>query len=561
MFKSSLKRIILFITAVSLLWSCGSIMKQVGNLAGSLLTGTTKDLNEAAISVYFMRNVYPRATGDVATEYFENTWRDGANMVYVNLLSRDGVGMLKVDGQVMIDGEVVPHLKNGFYGKWLDPDDVSPKKVVIRTSTGQEASFTVTPPPPIKIKKVNGTAENPVIDISKPLRLELEADQAGRQTEFSVALLSDVMGIRTFLEYGTFKYKNKMTIPAAMWYNAITPYAPVSGQNWLRVERFDVMPTNVKGVGATQIIGQALDCIPVNVQGAVEETWVGTMDKQGIQVSEKLESNDGWMEVTFNKPNAYYGRPMSSGKKFAMVSFSVRATRLRQQRSSTSTNTSYGPGYKITTTTTTTTTRTFPTLPDAYWENLVNRLYADFEKILMDNYQIELIPVERVKQAPSYQALHPIEDKVSVVEVEKSYKGTKNLIPTTLSEIVKDASSTFAYDRKDSRLIRELGVDGLIAVTIDLEMPWESFSLTPRMSIRISGPPNGYKAGPTIYLQGLVNGSGLPLDEAKMNADYVMDVLPNVIREKELMRALAKGINIIKKEEASRAYDALWALK
>ncbi len=557
MFRSTIKRIIVPFLISILLLGCGAVMKQVGNLAGSLLTGTTNDLNEAAVSVYFMRNVYPKATNDVAAEYFEESWQDGGNMVYVSLLNRDGVGMLKVDGQVIIDGEVVPHVKNGFYGKWLDPNDVSPKKVVIKTSTGQEVSFTVAPPPPIKIKSINGMRENAVIDITQPLDLELKAENQRPGEEISIALLGDIMGLHTFLEYGTFKYGDRLHLPAAMWKNALTPYVPTSGANWLRVERFNVTPTNVKGVGATQIIGQALDCVPVSVQGELEETWVGTVDGQTINISETLEKDDGFMQVKFNKPNAYYGRPMSSGKKFAVASFTVRATKLQQQRTSSSSSTIGN----VTTTTTTTTTRTFPTLPDAYWENLVNKLYADFERVLKNNYSIELIPIEDVLRAPSYKALQPIEDKVSLVEVEKSYKGTKNLIPTTLSEILDDISTTFAWDRKDARLIRDLGVDGLIAVTIDLEMPWESFSLTPRMSIRISGPPNGYKAGPTIYLQGLVHGSGLPLDEAKMDADYVMDILPNVIRTNELMNALDLGFKKISKEEKSKSYDAIWSLK
>ncbi len=561
MFRLTFKNILSVLVVGMLLSGCGAVMKQVGNLAGSLLTGTTNDLNEAAVSVYFMRNVYPRAVGSVEVEYFEETWRDGANMVFVNLLNRDGVGMLKVDGQVIIDGEEVPHLKNGFYGKWLDADDTSPKKVVIRTTSGQEVSFTVSPPPPIKIKSINGSRENAMVDISKPLDIEMESAGAGKDTEFSIALLSNVMGIKAFLEYGTFKYKNKLHLPAEMWYNALTPIAPISGENWLRVERFNVMPTNVKGVGATQIIGQSIDCVPVTVTGEVEETWVGTMDNQGINVKETIENNDGSMTVEFNKPNAYLGRPLSSGHKFALASFTVRATKLSQQRTSTSSSTFYTSTTKITTTTTTTTKRTFPTLPDAYWEELVNKLYADFERVLMNNYNIELIPVEQVLRSPSYKELHPIEDKVTTVEVEKSYKGTKNLIPTTLSEIIDDASSTFAYDRKDSRLIRELGVDGLISVTVDLEMPWESFSLTPRMTIRISGPPNGYKAGPTIYLQGLVHGNGLPLEEAKMDADYVMDILPNVIRQKDLMAALDRGFKVIREQEKSRAYDAIWSLK
>jgi len=215
----------------------------------------------------------------------------------------------------------------------------------------------------------------------------------------------------------------------------------------------------------------------------------------------------------------------------------------------------------IKTTTTTTTTKTFPQLPEAYWDALVNNLYADFEKVLMDNYNIELIPIEDVIKAKSYAALEPIKDEVSVVEIEKSYGGTKNLIPTTLSAIVDGISTTFAADRLDSRLIRELGVDGLIAVTLDIEMSWEGYRLSPRMSLRISGGPNGYKVGPTIYAQGLISGPGLELEEANMNSTYLSEVLPNIIRQDELMNALNVALNKLKEAEKEKDYETIWNLK
>ncbi len=212
-------------------------------------------------------------------------------------------------------------------------------------------------------------------------------------------------------------------------------------------------------------------------------------------------------------------------------------------------------------TTTTTTTRKFTVLPDAYWEELVDELYRDFESVLKRNHNISLIPVEKVISAPSYDDLEPISDNVSVVEVEKSYKNTKNLIPTTLSAIIDNISTTFASDRIDARLLRELGVDGLISVTIDLEMPWEEFTLTPRMSIRISGEPNGYIAGPTIFLQGLVTGNGIPLEKAKMNAEHIMEVLPSIIRKDELMSALDTGLKQVHNAEMGKGYEELWSLK
>ncbi len=561
MYKLLIRRVFIVFAAALFLGSCGYMMKTVGGLAGSLLTQKTADLSTASVNVSFIRNMYPKAVNTVEVEYLKDDWREGGNMVTINFFKREGIGMYSIDGKVFIDGIEVPHFANGFYGKWVDKNDFSPKTIRVETSTGQVAEFVVTPAPPIKIISVNGKKENPVVDIQSDLSLELESPGTDKNTEFSVSLLADIMKLRTFTDYGIFKYKNKISLPAAMWRNPGTSIAPIEGENWLKVERANLNLKIIKGVGATQIVGTSIDCVPVTVTGKIEQTWVGTIANEGLRLSETFKDKNGTMKVEMSKPNAFLGRPMSSAKKFAVVSFTVRATKLQQSRTKTRTHTTYGPYLKTTTTTTTTTTRTFPELPDAYWESLVNSLYADFEHILKNNYDISLIPVEQVKRAPSYKDLEPIKDNVSVVEVEKSYKGTKNLIPTTLSAIIDNIATTFASDRIDSRLIRELGVDGIIAVTIDLEMPWEGFSLSPRLSLRISGPPNGYKAGPTIYEQGVISGNGMKLNEAKMDAKYVMDILPNVIRQKELMNALETGLKKMAEKEKKADYDLIWSYK
>lgn len=557
------KSIFISIFILLFIFGCGAIMQQVGSLTGALLTGKTSNLSETSIQVFFLRNTYPIATQSIDVTYFKDTYRENENIVYIMVTDREGVGFFQIDGTVSIDGTVVQHIANGIYGKWIDKNDTSPKKVTIETVSGQKAEFTVSPPPPIKVVSVNGAKENAEVSIEKKLTLEMEAKDA-KDSEFTVSFLTSVMGINAFVDFGTFKYKDKITIPAAMWTNPLSATSPTSGSNWLKVERFNVTPTKVSGVGASQIVGMSVDCFPVNITGEVEESWIGTLSEQGIQVNDKIITGDDdekWMQYDLNKPNAFLGRPISSGKKFAMVSFSVRATKLQQSRTSVSSSTATYGNMQTTTTVTTTETRTFPTLPDVFWDNLVNSLYADFKTILDKNYNIELIPVEDVLKAPSYKDLEPISDNITTVEVEKSYKNTKNLIPTTLSAIIDAVSTTFASDRIDSRLLNELGVDGIIAVTIDLEMPWESFSLSPRMSIRIAGGPNGYKAGPTIYMQGVINGNGTDLDEAKMNADHIMSVLPNVIRQKDLMNALDVSFQKIKEEEKGKDYEVLWSLK
>jgi hypothetical protein len=170
-------------------------------------------------------------------------------------------------------------------------------------------------------------------------------------------------------------------------------------------------------------------------------------------------------DYNFHKPNAFYGPPFSSVKKFALTSLSVRGTLRKQivnKSSSTIGNT--------TTTTTTTKTWQFPQLSNAFWDQLLENIHSDITSLLKDRYGIGLIPVELVVRAPTYAELQPISDENTTVEIERTYKGTKSLIPTSFSALVGAISSTFASDRPDSRLMNELEVDGLISITLDLDL-------------------------------------------------------------------------------------------
>jgi hypothetical protein len=170
-------------------------------------------------------------------------------------------------------------------------------------------------------------------------------------------------------------------------------------------------------------------------------------------------------------------------------------------------------------------------------------------------------------RAPSYADLEPIDDQVTEVAVEKGYRGSKNLIPTTLGAIVGNISTTFASDRIDARLIDELGVDGLIAVTLDLEMQTDfdasaerSTRIVPRLSFRVSGPPNGYTYGPTMYATGVITGEGALVDDAKdaLPAEF----LKEVVRQEALVAAFGEALARLQEEErADQAYARLWELK
>ena len=77
-------------------------------------------------------------------------------------------------------------------------------------------------------------------------------------------------------------------------------------------------------------------------------------------------------------------------------------------------------------------------------------------------------------------------------------------------------------------------------------MPWfddaAELTLQPRMSFRISGGPNGYSFGPTVFAQGVISGMGQPFDEAKINSGAEgLSVLESIGRRQDLVKAFKDG--------------------
>ncbi|MTI87819.1 MAG: hypothetical protein FH748_07615 [Balneolaceae bacterium] len=521
---------------------------QVGKIVGKLLTSSTDDLNEASTQVRFIRNTYPPETNTTEAGYFEN-WAEGRNAVTVNSFKRNGIGMLKIDGKVSANGETLPYVDNGAYGKFLN--DLTPQKIDIETTSGQSVSFEVAPIEAVSIKSINnGTNE---IDLTKDLVIELDENENTQHKNMRVMLLMKMMGARGWVDVANFKAKEKVVIPAEA-FRHLPGLNPEGGDSYLLIERYKIEPNIYENIGAAQVLSLSWDAKPVTVTNKVKQS-------NGLKVRGEIKDKKGTISYTATKPNAFLGRPFSQGKKFALTSLTIRATKLKQSRSKTSTSTSYYSNYKVTTTTTRTETRKFPTLPDIFWDRLTNKMYKDILGTLNKNLNAEFIAVETVVEAPSYQQLQPIDDKITEVAVSQSYKGTKSLLPTTLPAIMSSISSTFASDRIDARLLRELDVDALVAVTVDLEMPWDEFSLSPRMSFRITGAPNGYIYGPTVFAEGVISGNGIELDEAKEYSVLNIDLLNEIIRQDMLIRAFDTSLKELKTQEQKQAYEKIWALQ
>lgn len=524
----------------------------VGNMAAKLLTTKTADLQAASVQVRFIRNLYPTATQTTSVKAVSELWEDGSNGASIQFLKRQGVGFYEIDGTVTLNGEVIPHFGSGTYGKILSADDDSPQTFVIETTSGQRAEFTVEALPAIGIIAVNGMSEGATIDMGKSFEIELKNPPGTKGTNVGIKLLANAVGTRDFYPVGTFRSHDKLALPASIFGSSAVPNSKLGfekGANYLLVERSANHLVEDQPVGAAQVTSWSWDTVPVTLEGEVKYY-------DNIKAEGEIETGNGTITYGFSKPNATTGRPLNTAKKFGLASLSVRGTLRKQEVESSSSTIG-----NVTTTTTTTTTWQFPPLPDAFWDQLMENLYADVAGLLKARYGITFIPVDQVTASVEYAKLEEINDENTTVEIERSYKGTKKLIPTSVSGLWGQISSTFAADRPEARLIRELGVDGLVSITLDLDLPTdtEAITLRPIIGIRITGTSGADDGAQVSYFSG---GASIDKGEPVREGDAQnINALNRIVRKDDLMAAIVKGLDELEAREKELGYDLIWALK
>ena len=139
--------------------------------------------------------------------------------------------------------------------------------------------------------------------------------------------------------------------------------------------------------------------------------------------------------------------------------------------------------------------------------------------------------------------------------------GTKKLVPTSVSGLWGRISSTFAADRPEARLIRELGVDGLVSITLDLDLPTDTDAITlrPILAISITGTAGGDDGTQVAYFSG-----GVQIDKGvgMVESDFQdINALNRIVRKDDLLRAIEQGLDELEAQEKELGYDLIWALK
>lgn len=556
-----MKRLLFGVACATLVAGCSTVqnlgsraMVGLGNVVASAMTQSTDDLSAANFSVYTATNLYPQSVGTIETQSIKN-WQEGGSFVYLSMMKRNGIGFWKLKGEVTIDGQPAEWMTGGYGAVF--PDD-APRTITLTSETGQAHTIQVGTRPPVRITSVNGQGrEGATVDLSQPLTIELDR-QATDDTIIRIRLLGSTMGVRTFQDVLTVAGKSRIALPSDWARHTLRGRGYDKGESWLAIDEFSRTDFEDVAAGGMQVVTPtASDAVPVVVTGEFDR--FAALTGLGPEVEGELytDSGDGFKWFA-TKPIAFTGNAMLPGKKLAVVTFSVRATELYQSETTERSQTVGDVEY----TTTTTRTRQFAQLPDAFWDHLVNGLHSDVMGTMQQHWQHQVIPVSQVVNSARYQNYPAVEEENTAVAVERSYQGLRTIFGQSLGDLFTDTTGPFATAEME-RLMDDLGVDGLIAVTLDLQMPFEEFSLSPRLGFHVFGRepmPGVAGGGAALYAQGWVQGQGQPVtNEMLEDPEQLAAFLPTAINQTALLQAFDDAFAALKaKEESLPTYRAVW---
>jgi hypothetical protein len=322
---------------------------------------------------------------------------------------------------------------------------------------------------------------------------------------------------------------------------------PFSKNNILIVNRVVENVINDTKAGALRTLSAYMDWAPVTIGG---ELGKGNMITMGMDSSKNVGINFttdtlGEYVFTVGKGNPFNSPPINAIKKVAVASFIIRGNLE-------ATDISIGNGWK------TTTTKWFPGLTEATWPDLVEAMYKDFETKTSSELGYEILPIDQVVNSEAYKHAKAIEEGVKGNFVEVGAGGTKRIVSTRSTDFWKDASITFGSDFISERLVKELGVDAVISVVIDLNLNYDTDALDPKVNIVSFAPNMGYKTGAKYFT---MNATGIPksLKDVSAKSGSTSEVIYNLVNAKTLSETFIDALKQLQaKEDGKPVYETLW---
>ncbi|MFY0602177.1 MAG: hypothetical protein JXR03_21050 [Cyclobacteriaceae bacterium] len=545
--------------------------EKLGNLTGNLLTGKAEELDLASAKVSFICGIYPPEIVTSESKYFPEGTREGDYFAAITFTKNEGVGMLEIVGEVTSGDKAMDYVGLGSYGKSFRNPPKGPVDINIKTTTGDEASFSLSGIPGVEIISINGEKALPILDLDEDIELEYYNPAGSEGTRIRVSMITDVMGARALNHFADFEVKEsgnvKVTIPKEALANPeiagqLNAGQFNKGENWLIIEREKILTKadygsdqNPGDLSSSEIKIVAYASMSVIVKGKQDEGIMSSLKVVG-------QSDDKTLGYEFYKPNAQTGIPMSKASKFGLVSFTMSANTFKEETETSSSSWSVG-NTRYTQTTITTTTYEFPQLPSESWDYVMDVIYKDVVEFFKSSYNVDFVPIEDVIGTDEYSTLFPAEQELNKSVVKKSYKGTQRTTPQKISEIFGGLSTNLTSDNPQANMMKGAGdVDGLVSMELNLQVAANTegnIILIPTMKISISGRDESNNSKLGRYVDGYVvrtTGEAFNGDKLKSSKEELL----RVCSHEQIIAAMKSGIATLRAKEIEMGYDKIWSI-
>lgn len=529
-------------------------MKALQKGLGSAVTdGGNSDLGKAAISVFYQSHLHPQSIMKYPTKI--PGWETCGDAVFAGFTNKSGIGLSSTDGEFLVDDVNVEPAGFGTFFHGFGADNKA-KNVKITSSNGNVAEITIQPALPLEIISVDGKSkeEGVSIDGSKDIVIKLANADADPKSNIHVQLICKVVGTPVIFDVIVTKAKNTIIIPKEAFKNFEGSPSPFAANNTLMINRVSEEVIENTDAGAIRTIRAYMDWMPITVSGDLSK---GSIMTAGFNESKntKIEidlSTTGEYNFEVGKGQPFTAPPVKLMKNVAIASFVVRGNLLDKE-----TKVSSGGGW----TTTTTTSKWFPELSTDTWRKLADKMYANFSNQLQKQMSMKIFPLEQVINAEAYKHVKPIKGGAAKKFVEVGAGGTQRILTSSSVDFWSDLSITFGADFVSQRLVKELDVDAVLAVTVDLDFNFETEGLDPKVSIVAFAPDVSYKTS-AKYFSMTASTLAKPLADSRKYSGGVENVIYQMIKADTFIEEFITALKeLSKQEDQYPVYEKLWKAK
>lgn len=541
------------------------LREKLGGLTGSLMTGKTEDLSITSPTISLISGLYDPASNTSESKYFPKNSVEGSHGIFITFMKNEGVGMLKITGEISCEAAEMEYLGLGSYATLFDEPITTNKTIRVKTTTS-EGRYTLEPVPEIEIISINGDETFPILDLDEDFTIQISHPEGSEGTTIRVGLISGVAGARAVNNFAEFKATGKeVSIPKESFSNMKYSGKLGTGQfekglNYLVVtrekitEHSQIKPEHISG-GAQKVKFKSIayGSRQVVVKGK-QENGIITEVKFSGKFKDKLA-------YSIYKPNATAGIPLSRMSNLGLVSLSIEGkTYQKETESGSSSYTSFGTQY--TKTWTRTTTYEFPQLPESHWESAMDVFYKAFQNQLTSNFSINFKDVDEITANKHYNSFFEGNEYLNKKGVSKSYRNTLFTTPTSFSQMWKNRSSSQSEESASLLLMKDMDIDGILSIQISFNIGADrdnNIVLLPRVNFSIQGVDETKNFTQGTYAEGFITyKEGIPYNEAKVKSDPTY--LATILNVEEIVENIGYMLKALQAKEVELGFEKIWSI-